>query len=103
MLSRQSIVKYEMQMLNMNEKRINSILEPLKPLFNLEELNNEDNVEANKEFNLSEFEDIFIDYMSELNIKLSIDKVIQSFKTSSFTSAELNINSEFVIYSLHFY
>jgi hypothetical protein len=97
MLSRQSIVKYEMQMLNMNEKRINSILEPLKPLFNLEE--------ANKEFNLSEFEDIFIDYMSELNIKLSIDKVIQSFKTSSFTSAELNINSEFVIYFLnhHFY
>ena len=88
-----------MQMLNLNEKRINSILEPLKLLFNLEELNNDDNVELNKEFNSSEFEDILIDYVSELNIKLSIDKVIQSFKTSSFTSAELNINSEFVSFS----
>ncbi len=34
--------------------------------------------------------------MSELNIKLSIDKVIQSFKTTSYTSKELTSNSQFV-------
>ena len=96
MLSRQSIVKYEMEMLNLNEKRVNSILEPLKPLFNLDEINNDDNVDTNKEFNLIEFEDIFIDYMSELKIKLPIDKIIQSFKTSSYTSSELSTNTIFV-------
>ena len=80
-------------MLNLNEKRVNSILESL---FNLEEINNDDNLDTNKEFNLTKFEDIFIDFMSELNIKLPIDKVVQSFKTSSYTSAELNINTIFV-------
>ena len=82
-----------MEMLNLNEKRVNSILESL---FNLEEINNDDNLDTNKEFNLTKFEDIFIDFMSELNIKLPIDKVVQSFKTSSYTSAELNINTIFV-------
>ena len=99
MLSRQSIVKYEMQMLNLNEKRINSTLEPLNKLFNVDEINNDDNDDSNKEFNLTEFEDIFIDYMSELNIKLPIDKVIQSFKTASYTAVELTNNSEIVSYT----
>ena len=82
-------------MLNLNEKRVNLQLEPLKVLFNLDEIINDDN-ENNKEFNLNDFEDIFIDYMSELNIKLSIDKVIQSFKTTAYTSKELTSNSLFV-------
>ena len=86
-------------MLNLNEKRINSTLEPLNKLFNVDEINNDDNDDSNKEFNLTEFEDIFIDYMSELNIKLPIDKVIQSFKTASYTAVELTNNSEIVSYT----
>lgn len=91
MLSRQSIVKYEMQILSVNEKRVNTIIQPLKLMFNVDELSDDTDDDNNdEEFDLNNFEDIFIDYMSELNIKLPIDKVVQSYKTASFACKEIS-------------
>jgi len=92
MLSFQTNSKLEMKMLSLN-KSVQKQLDSFKNIFDLDKLLEEadEDEELDGEFDFENLNDLIIDYFSELNLKISIENVVQSFKTASLgTKSELN-------------
>ena len=118
MLSRQSSVKLEMLSLQNSTQNTDtkSKLQVLTELFDAEKLNNDEDDENNDDsslftfdfkilvnskdqlFDIEHFEFLINDYARKSHLKLIIDKVIGSFRTTSLASREILLPMELVNY-----
>ncbi len=99
MLSRQINVRFEMEYKYKKSTKIDEHLKEIIKNFNVADtLETEDDEDR---FDIDNFEEQIIDYISELNTKVSPDRIIQAYRTASHACSQVKSNSNYVRLNVH--